>query len=458
MRILRKSMAILLAALVVWIPDYRTERSVSAQTAQKATIKKVIPGTVLVISYHQGTMTRKGFGTGFIIHPKGYLVTNFHNIGSTATGQRTNDIYAYFVAPDNLFGPPRARAYRIRILRTNYRFDLVLGQIDAYQQGNQFVPVSPGTTFPYLQLADSSKVEPTDAIFALGFPGLAAKINKDVFTGITIVDGKVVNINTVQKWILTNAEINPGNSGGPAIDEQGRVIGINSAVIPDQRTGGRLSMIRPINLVRHLAQPYPEVYKLFPAGDNLQADNRTPDTTYADSRNRRTTPPDDGNRPPDGRDPGRRDPGGRDPGYRPPGGHDPDGPQGDGSGGGDRFNNNRSGGRDPDGPQDNDSNQPDPQNRNTSLHTVSGFVISADTREPVSGAMIAVVAARSNLPLMQRPVLAAARSAENGRFYLNRQLASGTYMIIINRSGYRILSSEISVFQDRQFRVTLASE
>ena len=358
------------------------------------------------------------------------------------------NIRAYFVSPGNLFGPPRVRAYRVRILRTNHKFDLVLGKIDAYKRGSRFVKLGKNVRFPYLRIANSSTVEPTDPLWALGFPGISAKVAKSIFNGITIVDGKVVSLKKKQKWILTNAEINPGNSGGPSINSKGRVIGINTAVFPDRRTGGRLSMIRPINLVRHLAKPYPAVYRMFAAGGNYVADNRAPDSRFT-GRDRYTNNRNNRNNRNNNRN------GNNNRTWR--GGRDPDGPQGDDD---DAPRRGNRGGRDPDGPQDYDDTDGGYRSNRGSggRFSISGYVISADTRQAISGVLCAIVTGRSSRPLMRRKVLASGRSSSSGRFYMNRMLPAGNYIFVARHPDYRQLVNRISVNRNRRFRVVLASD
>ena len=71
MQLFKKLSAVLLAAVIVYVPGYRENRTVKA--AAKPFIKKAIPATCLIVSYYKGSSRRKGIGTGFVIHPNGYL-------------------------------------------------------------------------------------------------------------------------------------------------------------------------------------------------------------------------------------------------------------------------------------------------------------------------------------------------------------------------------------------------
>jgi len=248
-----------------------------SSTSHKKLIRRSIPAVVMIVRTRRnygsrGMGRRTGTGSGVVVHPAGYILTNFHNMGSTRTGQVLYQLYAYFVNPSRPYDAPKKRAYRLKIINTNYKFDLALMKIEAVQRGRRFVKIRKGRRFPYLRPADSSKVEPTDTHYALGFPAVA-RINRRIFSGITVLNGKVVGLDRRTKWIKSNAEISPGNSGGPSIDLQGRVIGINSVVKVDRRTSGRISFIRPINIAKHLAKGTP-AFKMFPKGKTYRVDRR----------------------------------------------------------------------------------------------------------------------------------------------------------------------------------------
>lgn len=251
---------------------------IGARTSSvKRMIRKAIPAVVLIVraggrSFGLGRRVVRGTGSGVVIHPDGYILTNFHNLGSTYTGRILYRLFAYFVSPGRLYDAPGKRAYRLKVVRTNYRLDLALLKIDAVQTGSGFRPLKGGKQFPYLPIADSSEVEPTDAHYALGFPTVA-RTSRNILSGITITDGKVVGLDTRRHWIKSNAAISPGNSGGPSISLKGEVIGINTAVRVERRTQGRISLIRPINLARHLAKGTPAFGK-FRKGRDFRADTR----------------------------------------------------------------------------------------------------------------------------------------------------------------------------------------
>ncbi|MCK5267369.1 MAG: serine protease [Spirochaetes bacterium] len=401
----------------------------------KKIVKDAIAATVLIVSRHKsygGRMGRiKGTGSGVIVHPNGYLITNFHNCGSTKTGQVKYDLYAYFVSKSNLFGPPNTRAYKLKILKTNYKFDLILCKIIGYQSGRRFRKIGRNVTFPYIGIANSNKVEPTDAIYAIGFPAVA-RTRKTIFTGITVLDGKIVGLDKITKWIKTNAEISPGNSGGPSINKKGRLIGINTAVRFERRTQGRISLIRPINLARHLTSGT-VVYKYFKAGAKYKFDRRNfrdkDDDDDKDSNNKR--------------DNNRRD-------QR-------------------RFNNDRRNNRknDREFERDNDSDSDREDETETrrqnykrgKWYSISGKVKSVDSGDPIGGTLCALLRLGSGFPIRKANIIAIGKSDYSGKFYMNKKVKKGRYTFVAVKRGYRRITSTVSVHRKSYFfRVKMAKE
>lgn len=241
-------------------------------------VRKAVPGVVLVVRPWSAAWPPRvrATGTGFVIQRDGYILTAFHNIGSTQTGQIDSILYAYFVDGSRPYDPPQRKAWRLRVVRTNHVLDLALLKIDAMEKDGRLVAVPRGTRFPVLGLANSDGVEPTDTVHALGYPSLA-RTGNSIFTGITVTSGQVVGLDRENNWIKSGASISPGNSGGPTIDRRGRVVGVNTMVRLEHRTQGRIALVRPINLARHLARGTP-AWDAFDAGPELVADDeREPD-------------------------------------------------------------------------------------------------------------------------------------------------------------------------------------
>jgi serine protease Do len=107
-----------------------------------------------------------------------------------------------------------------------------------------------GSNFPSLMLADSSKVEIGDIVLAIGNP---FGVGQTVTAGIVSATGRGgLGIEQVEDFIQTDAPINPGNSGGALVDDEGHLIGINTAILSGNSGGNQgIGFAVPINMARH---------------------------------------------------------------------------------------------------------------------------------------------------------------------------------------------------------------
>ena len=149
--------------------------------------------------------TRVGLGSGFVIHPDGYLITNQHVI--SGENQLTVTIFRR-----------RGREFekvqykKIRIVAMDPVRDLALLKIE---------PDST-ETFQYVPLGSSESIEQGQTVFAVGSP---LGLDRTVSQGIVSLARRVMGPSVL---IQTTTQINPGNSGGPLFNLQGHVIGVNN--------------------------------------------------------------------------------------------------------------------------------------------------------------------------------------------------------------------------------------
>jgi serine protease Do len=146
-------------------------------------------------------------GSGFIISPDGYVVTNNHLIqGLTGTG--TVDTVTVTTTDRH--------EYPARIVGRDETSDLALLKID-------------GHNLPFVRWGDSTKARVGDWVIAIGNPyGLGGTVTAGI---ISALHRGITGIGAYDRYIQTDAAINMGNSGGPMFDLNGNVIGINSALI-----------------------------------------------------------------------------------------------------------------------------------------------------------------------------------------------------------------------------------
>jgi serine protease Do len=164
----------------------------------------------------------KALGSGVIVSPEGYILTNNHVVdGATDITVTLHD----------------KRVMKARVIGTDPRTDIAVLKID-------------GSNFPTLTLADSSKVEIGDIVLAVGDP---FGVGQTVTSGIVSATGRGgLGIEQVEDFIQTDAPINPGNSGGALVDDDGHLIGINTAILSGNSGGSQgIGFAVPINMARH---------------------------------------------------------------------------------------------------------------------------------------------------------------------------------------------------------------
>lgn len=146
-------------------------------------------------------------GSGFIISPDGYIVTNNHLVqGDGGTG--TVDTVTVIMTD--------RKEYSARIIGRDQASDLALLKIQ-------------GTNLPFVQWGDSTRARVGDWIVAIGNPyGLGGTVTAGI---ISALHRGITGNGAYDRYIQTDASINMGNSGGPMFDLNGNVIGINSALI-----------------------------------------------------------------------------------------------------------------------------------------------------------------------------------------------------------------------------------
>jgi len=146
----------------------------------------------------------QGAGSGFLVTPDGYLLTNCHVVeGATQVEVQFED----------------AGSVAARVVGTDPHTDLAL------------VHVGAAHTLPSLQLGDSERLRVGQVAIAIGNP---LGLGHTVTTGVISAIGRSLRApsgRAIENVIQTDASLNPGNSGGPLLDTQARVIGVNTAII-----------------------------------------------------------------------------------------------------------------------------------------------------------------------------------------------------------------------------------
>ena len=171
-----------------------------------------------------------GMGSGVIISKDGYILTNNHVI-IDERGQLADHI---------LVSLGDGRELTAEIVGRDDRTDVAVLKVDAQD-------------LPYLNMADSENMRVGDVVFALGNP---LGVGLTVTMGIVSATGRsglnLLGGGGYENFIQTDASINPGNSGGALVDAEGRLVGINTAIL--SRTGGNIGIgfAIPINMAHNI--------------------------------------------------------------------------------------------------------------------------------------------------------------------------------------------------------------
>ena len=158
----------------------------------------------------QGPQAQTGLGSGVIISPDGYILTNNHVVEGADEIEVT------------LTDSRRARA---TVIGTDPETDLAVLKVQLDK-------------LPVIVLGDSDKLAVGDQVLAIGNP---FGVGQTVTSGIVSALGRThLGINTFENFIQTDAAINPGNSGGALVDVNGNLMGINTAIY--SRSGGSMGI------------------------------------------------------------------------------------------------------------------------------------------------------------------------------------------------------------------------
>lgn len=165
---------------------------------------------------------QEGLGSGVIVTPDGYVLTNNHVVEGA-------DELKITLADD--------RDFIAKVIGSDPKTDIAVLKIE-------------GQNLPTVTLADSDKLRVGDVVFAVGNP---LGVGQTVTMGIISAKGRsklglLENVSGYEDFIQTDAAINMGNSGGALIDARGRLIGINSAILSPSRGNIGIGFAIPVNL------------------------------------------------------------------------------------------------------------------------------------------------------------------------------------------------------------------
>ena len=177
----------------------------------------------------EGSGGEGGTGSGFLMDAQGHVVTNDHVVEAGRS-------YSVRFGEDG-------DELRAELIGSDPSTDLAVLEVDPDDV--------PAETKP-LELADSSQLRPGDEAIAIGSPfGLSGTVTTGI---ISALDREIESPNgfPISGVLQTDAAINPGNSGGPLLDDDGRVIGVNSQIASSSRQSSGVGFAVPVDTVKEV--------------------------------------------------------------------------------------------------------------------------------------------------------------------------------------------------------------
>jgi serine protease Do len=180
-----------------------------------------------------------GSGSGVILDPDGFIVTNAHVV----EGARKVEVILTIAMDNDKSGTAEldaeAKAIEAEILGVDIETDIAVLKIDRQE-------------LPFLKLADSARLEQGELVLACGSPfGLQNTISMGIVSSAV---REIPSEGRNKVYIQTDAPINPGNSGGALINMRGEVLGINTFILSQSGGSEGLGFAIPSNLVKNVYQ------------------------------------------------------------------------------------------------------------------------------------------------------------------------------------------------------------
>ncbi len=184
-----------------------------------------------------GLLTRRQVGgSGVILDPNGYIITNLHVVDGAGRIRVRLPIPVAEEFPGQSILRPQGRVVGAQIVGTDRETDLAVLRVQE-------------TGLPYLDLGDSDDVRTGQLVFAFGSP---LGLENSVTMGIVSAVARQLRVEDLMIYIQTDAPINPGNSGGPLVSADGRVVGINTLILSQGGGSEGIGFAAPSNIVRNV--------------------------------------------------------------------------------------------------------------------------------------------------------------------------------------------------------------
>ena len=172
---------------------------------------------------------QKGSGSGVIIRPDGYIVTNNHVVNGATSIQVTLN---------------NNEQYEATVVGTDPATDVAIIKVNA-------------DNLPTIPMGDSDALRLGEWVLAIGSP-LGVQLRSTITAGIVSAKGRSMPDYSgefkIESFIQTDAAVNPGNSGGALVNKKGELVGINTAIVSQTGSYTGYSFAVPVNIIKRVAQ------------------------------------------------------------------------------------------------------------------------------------------------------------------------------------------------------------
>jgi serine protease Do len=175
-------------------------------------------------------------GSGVIIDPDGYIVTNAHVVDRAVKLEVELTLAASGGAPGSSVLRRRGRTLGAQLVAVDHETDIAVLKIE-------------GQKLPVLSFGDSEALRPGQLVLAFGSPlGLESSVTMGVISAVA----RQLRPEDPMIYIQTDAPINPGNSGGALVDTEGRLVGISTLIFSQSGGNEGIGFAAPSNIVRNV--------------------------------------------------------------------------------------------------------------------------------------------------------------------------------------------------------------
>jgi serine protease Do len=192
-------------------------RVTAGPTRPREALEEMVPEPFRRFLPERGSRPTRGMGSGFIVDPSGYIVTNHHVVSEARSIEVTLS---------------DGRKLAAKLVGSDAETDLALLKVEA-------------TGLPTIPLGSSAEIRVGEPVMAIGNP---FGLDHTVTVGIISAKSRVIGAGRYDDFLQTDAAINPGNSGGPLISTRGEVIGIApspAGAAASRASGSRSRAISP---------------------------------------------------------------------------------------------------------------------------------------------------------------------------------------------------------------------